>query len=71
MPGQGEDTSTLPPNATTGVDDLATTGDEHLSRPGAENFGEGASQEGMAGQGTGQISDTSRAKDGPRGRPAR
>ena len=62
MSGQGENQSNLPQNPATGEDDLATTGDEHLSRPGAENFGEGASQEGMAGQGTGQIKETSRAK---------
>ena len=67
MSGQGEDQSKPPQNPATGKDDLATTGDEHLSRPGAEGFGEGASQEGMAGQGTGQIGETSRAKSGSSG----
>jgi hypothetical protein len=64
MSGQGENQSNLPQNPATGEDDLSTTGDEHLSRPGAENFGEGITKEGVAGQGTGQISETSRAKRG-------
>jgi hypothetical protein len=67
MSGQGENQSNLPQNPATGEDDLATTNDEHISRPGGENFGEGISEEGVAGQGTGQIKDTSRAKNGTDG----
>jgi hypothetical protein len=67
MSGQGENQTNIPQNPATGEDDLATTGDGHLSRPGAENFGEGVSEEGTAGQGTGQIKDSSRAKQGAGG----
>ncbi len=63
MSGQDENRSHLPQSPATGADDMATTGDKHLSRPGAENFGEGVSEEGVAGQGTGQINETSRAKN--------
>ncbi len=64
MTGQDENRSNLAQSPATGEEELATTGDEHLSRPGGENFGEGITEEGTAGQGTGQISKTSRAKEG-------
>ena len=45
----------FPQNQSGGQDTHSTTGDGHPPRPGEPGFGEGRSQEGMAGQGTGQM----------------